>query len=432
MPHDRPDGGEDGAGLRWLFLDLNSYFASVEQQMNPGLRGRPVIVRPAESEHTCAIAASHEARAFGIKTGTRVSDARKLCPGLAVIDARPDVYVTVHKAIMREIGHHIPIWKIGSIDEAACELTGPDRLERNAVALARRIQAGIRDNVGQCLRSSVGLAPSRFLAKTASGMKKPNGVTVLRADRLPGPLLGLAVSKFPGIGPRMRARLLAAGVTDTASLWSLPPGEMRALWGSIEGERVWRGLHGLDSAPPPERPLASISHSHVLAKPMRTPEGARMVARRLTVKCGARLRRLDLTGAGFTLHVDLGGVDGWRASGLHAVMDPTCDTFVLLAVLDGLWRRIERRLPSAPLSHVGVGIHRLKPLSGFAPDLFGWVPDRDGDGPARSLRLSRALDHLNARFGKDTVSIGPKAALPAYVGAKIAFNRIPETEEFWE
>ncbi|HAJ02443.1 MAG TPA: type VI secretion protein ImpB, partial [Brevundimonas sp.] len=100
--------------------------------------GRPVIVRPAPSEYTCAIAASYEARPFGIRTGTRVMDARKLCPGLAVVEARPDLYVTVHKQIMAEIDRHLPIWKVCSIDEAVCELTGPQRLEANAIPLARR------------------------------------------------------------------------------------------------------------------------------------------------------------------------------------------------------------------------------------------------------------------------------------------------------
>ncbi len=206
QPDDDPRW-RDGAGLRWLFIDLNSYFASVEQQLDPTLRGRPVVVRPAPSEHTCAIAASYEAKAFGVKTGTRIADARRLCAEkdveLAVVEARPDVYVDVHKKIMAEIDRHLPLFKVCSIDEAACKLEGPDRLEVNAVAVARRMQAGIRDNVGDWLGSSVGLAPSRFLAKAACGMMKPNGLTVLRADALPGRLLELPLRHFPGIGSRM-------------------------------------------------------------------------------------------------------------------------------------------------------------------------------------------------------------------------------------
>jgi DNA polymerase-4 len=428
---------KDSANLRWLFVDLNAFFASVEQQMNPDWRGKPVIVRPAESEYTGAIAASYESKAWGIHTGMRVSEARKLCPELIVAEARPDLYVEIHKQIMAEIDRHIPVWKVGSIDECSCELLGPERREANAVALARRIQAGILKNVGDCLRSSIGLAPSRFLAKTACGMKKPAGLTILRADELPGPLLDLPLSKYPGIGSRMHERLAAAGVVDTAGLWAMSAKQARGVWNSIEGERIWRGLHGLDSEPTPEKPPASISHSHVLAQAMRTPTKARAVARRLVVKCGARLRRMGLTGASLTLHLDMepktaprSARRGWETAALNCAVAPTQDTFALLAALEGLWRKVEPELETGRLSYVGVGVHGLKARDAFEADLFGSGPDQDGAAP--SLRLSQALDALNRRYGKDTVSIGPKAGLPEFIGAKIAFTRIPDAEDFWE
>ena len=433
MEHPGRQPDEDAAGLRWLFIDLNAFFASVEQQMNPDWRGRPVIVRPAASEYSGAIAASYESKAFGVRTGMQVAEARRLCPGLIVAEARPDLYVQIHKQIMAEIDRHVPVWKVGSIDECSCELLGPERQEANAVALARRIQAGIMQNVGECLRSSIGLAPSRFLAKTACGMKKPAGLTILRAHELPGAILHLPLSQYPGVGSRMRERLAAAGVTDTAGLWAMTAKEARAVWNSIEGERIWRGLHGLDSEPTPEKPPASISHSHVLAQAMRTPDKARAVARRLMVKCGARLRRMGLTGAGISLHIDLepkGGQRAWGTTGLNRAIAPTQDTFALLAALDGLWRQVEPRLQAGGLSHVGVGVHGLKALDAFEADLFDIGPDQGGDAP--SLRLSQALDALNKRYGKDTVSIGPKAGLPDYIGAKIAFTRIPDEADFYE
>ena len=119
----QPD--EDAAGLRWLFVDLNAFFASVEQQQNPDWRGRPVIVRPVESEYSGAIAASYESKAFGVRTGMQVAEARRLCPGLIVAEARPDLYVQIHKQIMAEIDRHVPVWKVGSIDECSCQLIGP-------------------------------------------------------------------------------------------------------------------------------------------------------------------------------------------------------------------------------------------------------------------------------------------------------------------
>lgn len=426
----------DGAGLGWLFIDLNAYFASVEQQMDERLRGRPVVVRPAPSEYTCAIAASYEAKAFGVSTGMRIVDARRACPDLAVVEARPDVYVQFHKRIMAEIDRHAPIWKVCSIDEAACRLAGPQRLEAEAIALARRMQDGIRANVGTCLNTSVGLAPSRLLAKTACGMMKPNGLTMLRADALPGPLLALPLEALPGVGPRMGRRLRAAGVQTMADLWGLTARRARDLWGGVEGERLWRGLHGLDSAEQPDNPRASISHGHVLAGVLRDAEGARKTARRLVVKCGARLRRLGLTGAGLSLHVDLeenrarrGGRKRSTIS-LERRFTPTCDTFALLRSLDAMWEELAPGMEARRIRHVGVGVRGLTPVGSAAPDLFGWTPGLEED--ARSLNLSRALDVLNTRFGKDTVSIGPNPGLPDYVGAKIAFNRIPEDAEFRE
>lgn len=431
----KPDPENDPAQLRWLFIDLNAFFASAEQQMNPEWRGKPVIVRPAPSEYSGAIAASYESRPFGIRTGTRVADARKLCPDLIVAEARPDVYVKLHKKIMAEIERHIPIYKIGSIDECSCELMGPQRLEENAVALARRIQQGIKDNVGEGLRSSVGLAPSRFLAKTACGMKKPNGLTILRLHELPAPLLHLPVGDFPGIGSRMQKRLAYAGIHTTADLWAMSAKQARHIWNSIEGERIWRGLHGLHTEPPPEKPPASIGHSHVLAAPMRNPEKARAVARRLLVKCGARLRRMEMTGAVLSLHVELESPDrmerrrGERIA-VQCPINPTQDTFALLAALDTLWVQVAPVLRRARPNTVGVHIHDLKARTDHAPDLFGEAPDQGGN--AKSLKLSKAMDALNKRYGKDTVSIGPSAGLPEYMGAKIAFNRIPEEHDFWE
>lgn len=422
------------AQLRWLFIDLNAFFASAEQQMNPEWRGKPVIVRPAPSEFSGAIAASYESRPFGIKTGTSVREARQLCPDIIVAEARPDVYVKLHKKIMAEIERHIPIYKIGSIDECSCELMGPQRLEENAVALARRIQQGIKDNVGECLRSSVGLAPSRFLAKTACGMKKPNGLTVLRLHELPDPLLDLPLSAFPGIGSRMLQRLAYADIHTTADLWAMSAKQARHIWNSIEGERIWRGLHGLHTEPPPEKPPASIGHSHVLLSDMRTPEKTRMIARRLLVKCGSRLRRINMTGSLLGLQVELESPerssrrDRSRRLSLQCHIPPTQDTFALLAALDELWSQIAPILHRARPQTVGVSILHLKAPGDFGADLFSDGPDQGGK--AKSLQLSRTLDELNKRFGKDTISIGPSKDLPAYMGAKIAFNRIPDEDDF--
>ena len=139
--------------LRWLFLDLNSYFASVEQQLQPELRGKPVLVAPVHSDTTVAIAASVEAKRYGISTGTPVWEAKRLCRDLIVTPARHEKYVEFHDAIIEEIWKHIPVTRVCSIDEVACRLLDNENSVEAAVALARRIKAGIRAAIGECMTS---------------------------------------------------------------------------------------------------------------------------------------------------------------------------------------------------------------------------------------------------------------------------------------
>lgn len=426
---------EDEAGLRWLFLDLNSYFASAEQHMRPELRGRPLIVAPLISDHTSAIAASIEAKTFGIRTGTGVRDAKKLCPGILVVEARPDRYVEIHEQVMAVLESNIPIDKVHSIDEAACRLMGPQQRVNEATALARHIQEDIRARVGPCLRSSVGLAPSKLLAKIASGMQKPDGLTVLRKDQLPGRLTDLPLIKLTGVGRNMEARLKAHGVDTVQKLLDLEPSAARRIWGSIAGERFWYALHGHD-VPDIETRRSSISHGHVLGPALRPVPAARGVMRRLVVKCGTRLRRMGYVASHLGVFIEPEGQDirrGWQRGGLSGSrrFPLTADTFKLLEAADDIWDRATSRMPSrARLRYVSVACTELRQVKDIQPDLFNWTPAADDD--PRAGKLLKTMDMLNARFGKDTVTLGPQTAIAKFVGAKIAFNRIPEKQEFME
>jgi DNA polymerase-4 len=419
------DKAQDNARLRWLFLDLNSYFASVEQQENPRLRGRPVIVTPVESETTCAIAASYEAKIFGVRTGTMVREARRMCPELLVVNARHDVYVDYHHRIVDEIERHLHVTKAYSIDEVACELLGAERRTESALALAQQVQRGILDRVGICLRSSVGLGPSVLLAKTASDMKKPGGLTVLGADTLPEKLLTLRLGDLSGIGRSMSRRLEAAGVKDIAALWALSPSRARAIWGSIEGERFWYALHGTDP-PAIATKRQSIGHSHVLAPALRNPTVAYRVARSLLMRAASRLRRVHYVAGGLSVFIRVADRPGRDAA---QRLCATADTFRFLETLDLLWRDIVPPGDRLKILHVGVTLYALSPADTVQPDLFGWAPGQN-ENP-RHLRLSVAIDRLNERYKHQIVSIGTApAGLSAYTGAKIAFNRIPEREDF--
>ena len=186
--------------LNWLYLDLNSYFASVEQQINDKLRNKPVAIVPTLTDATCAIAASYEAKSYGIKTGTMIYEAKRLCPELICIQANHENYVEYHHKILTEINKYIPIEIIASIDEVACKLIGKECQEYQARQLAKTIKKGLEKNIGEYIRCSIGIAPNRFLAKTASNLEKPNGLQILYSNCLlytsPSPRDGL-LSRMP-------------------------------------------------------------------------------------------------------------------------------------------------------------------------------------------------------------------------------------------
>src|SRR5580698_7595946 len=182
-----------GSLMNWLFVDLNSYFASVEQQVRPELRGRPVGVVPMMADTTVCIAASYEAKAFGVRTGTVVADAKRMCPNIVLVEARHEIYVDYHHRIVEAVETCLPVTAVMSIDEMACRLMGRERPVLAALELGRKVKARIQEQVGPFLRSSVGLATNRYLAKVASDMEKPDGLIALPLDILPEALRKLTL-----------------------------------------------------------------------------------------------------------------------------------------------------------------------------------------------------------------------------------------------
>ena len=147
--------------LRSLFVDFNSYFASVKHQTKPQLRGKPVAVLPVMASTTSCIAASYESKAFGIRTGTSVMDARRLCSEIVFVEARHEVYAEFHHRAVAAVERFAPVRQVLSIDEMECELTGSWRDRNKSISIAQNIKKEISNTVGICLRSSIGIAPTR-------------------------------------------------------------------------------------------------------------------------------------------------------------------------------------------------------------------------------------------------------------------------------
>jgi len=401
----------DGHNLRWLVLDLNSFFASCEQQEQPALRGKPVAVVPMLAETTCAIAASYQAKAFGVKTGTLVAEARRLCPAITFVQARPKLYVDYHHRILEVIESCLPIDDVMSIDEVACRLDRVQQQPAQARALGVKLKGAILDRVGGCLTSSVGIGANKLLAKLASNMQKPDGLTLLCAGDMPHAILPLPPRALSGIGANMEARLAQAGISSMADLWQADAQFLRRVWGGIGGLRFHTLLHGGDV---PDAPSArrSIGHQHVLAPAERTYEKATPVIRQLVIRAAARLRREGLYCCRLTLDIK------WMRDLGHYVAEKkvqeTQDTTLLLRTLGELWSRAPRLVPL----RVGIVMGDLVAQENHQGDLFA---------RPQPAQLSRAIDALNGKYGNGTVAFG---ASLSDLTAKIAFQRVPKVEEF--
>lgn len=416
--------------LKWLYVDFNSYFASVEQQLNPALRGKPVAVVPVETDSTCAIAASYEAKAFGVKTGTPIWQARQLCPGLICVLAQHEAYVDYHHRAIEEINRHIPVSDVCSIDEMACRLM---RNEAQAVAarkIALAIKAGLAANVGAWVRCSIGIAANRYLAKVATDLQKPDGLTLLLPDEVEARLQALELRDLPGIGRNMERRLWRSGIFSMQDLWALDRREMKRVWGSIWGERMWYLLRGHD-LPELSTRRRSIGHSHVLAPTLRPPRRAIDVARRLTLKACSRLRRMEYhaTIIGFSVRLE----DGRRIRGEYRCR-PAQDSTSFLATLLAFWDQHIPLKGGVQIKKISVVLHGLVGGGGQQLDLFdGETESLPVRAYLRRARLSEAIDHINHRFGRDSALIGMLPSMGrGFSGTKIAFTRIPDREEFLE
>ncbi|PTE14275.1 type VI secretion protein ImpB [Pseudogemmobacter blasticus] len=405
-----------------LFFDMNSFYASVAQAEEPALMGRPVGVLTTDAPNAGCIAASIDAKRLGVGMGTRQDEARRLCPGIVFRPVRHDVCVRYHHAILAAVETVVPVHRIWSIDECSCLLTGSEQRLDRALAIGRALQQAVLDRVHPALRCSVGLGPTRLLAKVAAGLEKPGGLHWLLPHVLPDRIAHLALDDLPGISRRMKLRLEAAGIPDVRALFALDPKRARAIWHSVTGERFLRELRG-ETVIWPETRRGMIGHGQVLTAGNKTPEGARLVARRLLVKAAARLRREGFLAR--SLHVSVRSEDG-ASSAQEGQIRATQDTFFLLQTLDRYWSGLRLRR----LRAVNVMLGGLIAEGQVTDDLF------ESPGPAAEAGragLCRAIDALNQRFGQDTVHFGslPPHRVP-YTGAKIAFGRIPVAEDFLE
>jgi DNA polymerase-4 len=423
---------DDGQRLNWLFVDMNSYFASVEQDSRPELRNRPVAIVPMMADTTCCLAASYEAKAFGVKTGTIVSDAKQLCPGLVLVEARHELYVQYHHRIVEAVESCLPVTAVMSVDEMACRLMGRERPLMAAMELGRQVKRRILERVGPMMRSSVGLATNRYLAKVASDMEKPDGLVALPLDILPEALRQLKLRDLTGIGARMEKRLNEQGIQTMDQLLALDCDQAGEVWGSVLGSRLGHWLRGEDFDMEETEHPKSMSHQHVLGPEMRTPEKAWAVAHKLLHKAAMRLRSGNLWVSSIGLVIGFAvprsekkpvsrygmPTRGWKG---EIKLTECQDNLTLIAALSRLWA--SRPTGAAFERPYFIGVH----LNGLVPDHLHTLNLFDGSEKEQNrTRLVAAMDALNHKYGLSTLA--PATMLTAFRAAptRISFHTIPE------
>jgi DNA polymerase IV len=422
----------------FLHIDLNSFFASVEQQLHPEYRGKPLAVVPTMADTTCCIAASYEAKAFKVKTGTQVGEAKKLCPGIILIAGNHADYAKYSHDISRAVELACPVSHNPSIDEMVCQLMGREQEPPRARKIALEIKESIYKNVGVALRCSIGMAPNRYLAKIASDMQKPDGLIGLLPSQLPRAIAHLDLRDLPGIGARTEARLNRKGITTMEQLLALDRNGMRMLFDSVWGDRMYHWLRGAQTEDLTGNNVSqaevqkSLGHSHVLAPEHRSPEGSWAVAHKLLHKAAMRLRMEHFyTGSlAVTIRYQLtrdqaermkskkhySGIkhSGW---GMEARFRDCQDTLTLLEILRSLWAQRPQSLEFQKPFFVGITLRNLIPEDEHQAELFA--------DPNNRADLSATMDKLNLKYGHTTLHFA--GMLPARESAptRIAFTQIP-------
>ena len=398
--------------LRSLLVDFNSYFASVEQQAEPRLRGRPLGVVPMLADTTVCIAASIEAKTFGVKTGTKVAEARRLCPEIEFVVARHELYIDYHHRAVAVVDKFVPVRAVLSIDEMDCELTGRWREPERAMNIARKVKEGLRSEIGECLRTSIGIGPNTFIAKTASDMVKPDGLVMIEKAELPERLFGLPVRALSGVGQQMEKRLHSHGLRTVRDIAARSRDELRAIWGGVGGEIMYERIRG-EEQHEHANDTSSISHSSVLGPDNRNPEHAYAVLNRLTQKAAMRLRKASFYAGRLSIGVKY--LDGTRWDTDMKLVD-TQDTMAFLHALEKLWSK--RPKDRRTILQVGMVYSDFVSEAQHTGSLFA--------SEDKSKSLYSTLDKLNTRFGKQAVYFASAHKARDRGGLHIAFNHIPD------
>jgi DNA polymerase-4 len=371
-----------------LHADLDSFYASVEQRDDPRLRGRPVIVGPG-----VVLAASYEAKAYGVRTAMGVNQARRLCPDAVVVGARISAYAEASKAVFAVFEDTSPLVEGLSIDEAFLDVGGLGRVSGPPVVIAARLRREVKDRVG--LPITVGVARTKFLAKVASAAAKPDGLLVVEPDREFEFLHPLPVERLWGVGPVTSEKLRSRGIYTVGEVATLTEDTLVSMLGGASGHHLHALAHNRDPRPiVVGRRRRSIGSQCALGRSRRAPGAVDAVVISLVDRVTRRMRAAHRVGRTVTLRLRFD--DFSRATRSHTLPRATAETRPILVTMQGLLEAAEPLIRRRGLTLVGLAVGNLSDAGAVQLAL---PFDRVTGGA-----LDAALDDVRDRFGSSAVT----------------------------
>ncbi len=372
-----------------LHADLDAFYASVEQRDDPRLRGRPVLVGPG-----VVLAASYEARAYGVRSAMGAGLARRLCPQAIVVEPRWPAYVEASRATFEVFAETSPVVEKISIDEAFLDVRGLRRISGSPRDIAVRLRRQVRQRVG--LPITVGVATSRAVAKVASGEAKPDGLLVIPAGRELAFLHPLQVERIWGVGPATAARLHDRGITTVAHIAQVPEPALVAILGRAAGRRLHALAHNREHRPPrTRRRRRSFGAQSALGRSSRTPEALDSVLVGLVDRVTRRMRAAGRVGR--TVALRLRFDDYTRATRSQTLPRATAATRTILRALRQLLSAARSLIDARGLTLVGVTVTNLDGERGVVQLA---LPFDAGDG----TDLDAVIDDVRGRFGTGSLT----------------------------
>ena len=392
-----------------MHIDLNSCFATIEQQSRPMLRGRPVAILNRRSEHTSIITASYEAKAMGIGLGMSYREAKRLCPELVGLESDPPKYRYVyHKllAIMNDYSAHV---RMKSIDEGVIDFadTSHNIASRDLVDIGYEIKQRLKDEVGCAMRCNVGIAPNRFLAKVAAGLNKPDGLDVINAKNLRQTFSKLKLTDLTGIAKRYEARLKAVDITTPLDFLDAKEETLeKVVFKSVCGGQWYQRLRGWE-VDRVDFSTKRVGRQYVLEDRNLTREAVLQRLHNLCESVGGRLRRLDKSARGVYVYAKSIDRGYWHAQ--HTTSLPFCSDRSIYALAASLFAGAPEKI-----REIGIHVYMLCEDSSQMV-IFG-------DDLAREIAVTSAIDEINNRWGDRTLHSASTLATGGALKEKISFG----------